>query len=58
MILEERHGNGGFGYDPLFYFEEFDKTFAEIDLSKKNEVSHRSKAIKAFANELKRVLNL
>ena len=58
VILEERHGDGGFGYDPLFYFEEFDKTFAEIDLSKKNEVSHRSKAIKAFVKELKRVLNL
>jgi XTP/dITP diphosphohydrolase len=55
-ILKKRQGQGGFGYDPLFYFEEFGKTFAEIDLAQKNEVSHRSKAIKLFADELKKVL--
>ncbi len=56
QILKERQGNAGFGYDPLFYYEPFGKTFAEIDLAKKNEVSHRSNAIKKFVNELKRIL--
>lgn len=56
-ILTERHGNGGFGYDPLFYYEPFGKTFAEVDLVKKNEVSHRAIAIKQFVNKLKQVLN-
>ena len=56
-ILTERQGKGGFGYDPLFYFEPFGKTFAEIELSKKNEVSHRGIAIKQFVKKLKQVLN-
>ena len=56
QILKNRQGNAGFGYDPLFYYEPFGKTFAEIDLAKKNEVSHRSVAIKKFVDELKRIL--
>jgi len=56
QILKERHGTAGFGYDPLFYYEDFGKTFAEVDLAKKNEVSHRSMAIKQFVEQLKRVL--
>ena len=56
-ILTERQGTAGFGYDPLFYYEPFGKTFAEIELSKKNEVSHRGIAIKQFVKKLKQVLN-
>lgn len=56
QILDKRHGTGGFGYDPLFYFPEFDKTFAEIDLSEKNKVSHRAIALRALVEKLKRVL--
>ena len=56
QILEKRHGTGGFGYDPLFYFPEFDKTFAEIDLSEKNKVSHRAIALRALVEKLKKVL--
>ena len=56
QILNKRHGTGGFGYDPLFYFPEFDKTFAEIDLSEKNKVSHRAIALRALVEKLKRVL--
>lgn len=52
-ILKERHGKGGFGYDPLFYFEEFGKTFAEIELSEKNKVSHRANAIKHLVEKLR-----
>ena len=56
QILGKRHGTGGFGYDPLFYFPEFDKTFAEIDLSEKNKVSHRAIALRALVEKLKKVL--
>lgn len=55
-ILTERHGTGGFGYDPLFYYEPFGKTFAQIELSKKNEVSHRALAVKKFIERLSQEL--
>lgn len=55
-ILREKCGDKGFGYDPLFYYEPFGKTFAEIELSKKNEVSHRGVAMRHFINELSKVL--
>ncbi|MBQ8408162.1 MAG: XTP/dITP diphosphatase [Clostridia bacterium] len=54
-ILKERQGEGGFGYDPLFYFPQFGKTLAEVTPEEKNSVSHRGNAIKAFAKELKKL---
>lgn len=45
-ILEEPRGNHGFGYDPYFYYEPYQKTFAELSLEEKNKVSHRSKALR------------
>lgn len=56
-ILKERQGDAGFGYDPLFYYEPFGQTFAQVDLARKNEVSHRSKAIKQFVERFKRVVH-
>lgn len=44
VIGEERRGEGGFGYDPVFYVPEYDRTFAEMDLELKNRISHRAKA--------------
>ena len=44
MIAHEKHGEDGFGYDPLFYYPEFGKTFGEIGMEEKNKVSHRAKA--------------
>lgn len=44
MILAEERGRNGFGYDPLFAKNEYDKTFAELDPSTKNRISHRRKA--------------
>lgn len=44
IIAEEQRGDGGFGYDPLFYLPEYDKTFAELDLETKNKISHRARA--------------
>ena len=56
VILHEYHGEGGFGYDPLFYFPQFGKTFAEVTAEEKHSVSHRGKAIRAFAKKLKEYL--
>ncbi len=47
-ILEAPRGTGGFGYDPLFYLPELDKTMAEIDLETKLSLSHRGRAIQAL----------
>ena len=52
-ILREAHGNGGFGYDPLFWVEIFNKTLAEVTPEEKNSVSHRGKAVRALAEKLK-----
>lgn len=46
VILEEPRGHNGFGYDPYFYMEDYQKTFAEMSLEEKNKVSHRSKALR------------
>lgn len=56
MLLREYHGNGGFGYDPMFYYPPFGKTFAEMTAAEKDSVSHRGKALRLFAEELKRQL--
>lgn len=55
-ILTENHGNGGFGYDPLFYYEPYQKTLAEVTPAQKNAISHRGKAIHAFALRLRQEL--
>ncbi|WP_407556791.1 non-canonical purine NTP diphosphatase [Winogradskyella sp. 4-2091] len=44
-ITTEKHGEGGFGYDPVFKAEGYDKTFAEISLTEKNKIGHRGKAV-------------
>jgi len=46
-------GNRGFGYDPIFIPEGYDKTFAEIDPAEKNQVSHRARAFAALSEFLK-----
>ncbi len=55
-LLREYHGTGGFGYDPLFYYEPFGKTFAEVTAEEKHGVSHRGNAMKKFAEKLKSLL--
>lgn len=45
LIIDELRGDGRFGYDPIFYYEPFDKTFAEMTGEEKNSISHRGKAI-------------
>ncbi len=57
-ILRDYHGKGGFGYDPLFYYPPFNKTFAELTPEEKNSVSHRGRAISAFSDALEKLLEL
>ena len=52
-IISEYRGEGGFGYDPLFYFPPLGKTFGELSAEEKNRVSHRSDAIRKMAEKLK-----
>ena len=54
QILEHKQGNSGFGYDPIFLPDGFDKSFAEMQLSEKGEISHRGKAIQKLVNFLNR----
>lgn len=51
-ITTEQKGNDGFGYDPIFVPEGFDKTFAEMTLQEKNEISHRAIAVRKLAEFL------
>jgi XTP/dITP diphosphohydrolase len=51
-------GRNGFGYDPLFFYPPFGKTFGEIDRETKAAVSHRGKALKKLAQILPRVIDL
>ena len=46
LIKEELNGEGGFGYDTLFYYEPANMTFAELEASEKNKISHRANALK------------
>ena len=52
IILEERKGQGGFGYDPVFYFPSLGKTFSEISQEEKNKISHRANALELFAEKI------
>ena len=56
-ILTEEHGADGFGYDPLFYYEPYGKTFAEMSSAEKNEISHRGAALREFAVRLSEFLH-
>ncbi|MBR0046881.1 MAG: non-canonical purine NTP diphosphatase [Bacteroidaceae bacterium] len=52
-IIREKRGTGGFGYDPLFIPEGYDKTFAELGNEVKNGISHRARAVEKLAAFLK-----
>ena len=52
-IIKERRGGEGFGYDPIFQPEGYDKTFAELGNEVKNHISHRARAVQKLADYLK-----
>ena len=55
VILDAPRGTDGFGYDPLFYLPQFDRTMAEIDPTLKNRISHRGRALQHAQELLERL---
>ncbi len=55
LITDRKLGDGGFGFDPIFWFEEFGKTFAQLTPEQKNSVSHRHKALCKLKEYLEKI---
>lgn len=51
-ILEEKHGDEGFGYDPIFMPDGYDCSFAQMEMSEKNKISHRGRAVQKLVKYL------
>ena len=56
VILDRPRGENGFGYDPLFFLPELGMTAAELTADEKNRISHRGKAVRSFAQQLRSFL--
>lgn len=56
-IMREPHGNGGFGYDPVFHPDCVDRGMAELTPEEKNAISHRGKALREFIRKLDEYMN-
>ncbi len=56
VITEQPRGEGGFGYDPVFFYPPAQRTFAEMSPWEKNEVSHRGRALRSFARDLPTII--
>lgn len=54
-LVSQPQGSGGFGYDPVFVPDGFDKTFSQMPEDQKNAISHRALALKAFSQKLKEI---
>lgn len=52
VIIDQKRGNGGFGYDPIFKPNGYDQTFAEMSAEQKNTISHRGRAIQKMIDFL------
>lgn len=52
-IIDDKRGEGGFGYDPVFYVPSLGKTFSELSVEDKNKISHRANALFALCDKLK-----
>ena len=57
VILASNRGDGGFGYDPLFYYPPYDRAFGELTLDQKNRISHRAAALVAMRERIGQLLN-
>ena len=56
-ILRQEQGEGGFGYDPVFWCPDEGMTFAQLSSERKNEISHRAVALKAFVAKMEEMLH-
>jgi XTP/dITP diphosphohydrolase len=56
VITNKPAGDNGFGYDPLFFYPELNKTFAQLGIEEKGKVSHRGKALKEIADEIDKII--
>lgn len=56
LMADKPAGEGGFGYDPIFFLPAYQKTMAEITPEEKNVISHRGKALQALKKQLEAVL--
>jgi XTP/dITP diphosphohydrolase len=56
LIAEATSGSNGFGYDPIFFYPPYNKTFAELTIQEKNRISHRGKAFAEIGDEFDKVL--
>ena len=55
VITAEFRGEEGFGYDPLFFVKEYNKTFAQMSSEEKNAISHRGRALEKLKSELRKI---
>jgi len=56
LISQKPEGSNGFGYDPVFFYPPYNKTFAQITREEKNRISHRGKALAELKSEFDKVL--
>ena len=56
IITAEFRGEEGFGYDPLFFVKELNKTFAQMSSEEKNSISHRGRALGKLKSELEKLI--
>jgi len=56
LIAEGLSGSKGFGYDPIFFYPPYNKTFAELSLGEKNRISHRGKAFAEIKDEFDKII--
>ena len=57
VVAQGPKGEGGFGYDPVFWLPERNKSMAELTAEEKNQISHRGNALRVFKKELEKKLN-
>lgn len=55
QILQERQGNGGFGYDPIFFSDDLNMSLGQATMAQKNTISHRSKALKSIKEQISKL---
>ena len=56
VIAQAPVGEKGFGYDPIFFYPPLNKTFAQLSISEKNQVSHRGKVLQEIQSEFEKIL--